>query len=217
MFPVSKAISLQDHIQNMTWLSESERKKAERLSDLIESERERLMTKYPERTEREFFGLLSTETTRVSIYKRKSWDFFINDHESLNAILSGLYPESTFPLEHQSKLLEFIYKKLDTGNDAIFWHWQWSLTANEAVMNKIAIKQHEFRQLEARRNGGKNSAKTDEKNEVCRCWHDWQANKSTYKNKEAFILAMQNKLGVSRQSVMKWVKEWKTLQKSTNT
>lgn len=215
MFPESKAISLQDHIQNMTWLSESERKEAGRLSDLIELERERLTEKHPKRTELEFFGLLSTETTRVSIYKRKSWDFFINNLESSNAILSGFYPESEYPLLHQSEFLEFVHK-LDTGNDAIFWRWQCSLIANEAVMNKIAVKQQEARQLEARRKGGKNSMKTHHKNEAYRCWEDWQANKGTHKNQEAFILSMQNKLGVSRQSVMTWLKEWKTLQKSTN-
>lgn len=64
--------------------------------------------------------------------------------------------------------------------------------------------------------GGRNSAKADEKNEACRCWKDWQANKGMYKNQEAFILDMQIKLGVSRQTVINWLNEFKTLQKSTN-
>ena len=78
------------------------------------------------------------------------------------------------------------------------------------------IQAEEAKIKTARLKGGRATAKNAEKEEAHRCWIDWQEDKVRYKNQEAFVLDMQNKLAVSRQTLISWLKEWKALQKSTN-
>lgn len=141
MFFEHAKTTLKEHIESMRYLSNEDRDKAERLSNCIEQERERLIRENPNGSLK--MPLMQDEEGNT--YSSGIWEEFLLSIESMPNIIAAFYQVDKPSFTQAADILQFVYFALSPSNKAaIFWKWKWCNALNKEVDILLAKENHKL-------------------------------------------------------------------------